>query len=320
MPLSAIGSYVPTMQEFINHWTQVNAELGAPNPLLLQGGYPIATLITDRAVLEAAIIALQPAENTQSNTASDRDIKKNALRVRLTQFRGLVQGQLYGSIYVRSLPTLPQFSAAESKYLTPFDDMANLWSQINTAPPAGFAGPLLLPGGYTLANFQTDLAALRTSYVAANNAAQNARIARERRDVLLPNVRLRLTQYRRTVVGRLAPTSALLASIPALTPLPGSTPDPVSVSGTWDATLSKGVLTWTASTAPDLASYSVRTSPGPTYRARDETVVASVAKTETTFATSSGLAAPGSTALFKVYVLTTSSNEKGSAVVKITRP
>ena len=55
------------------------------------------------------------------------------------------------------------------------------------------------------------------------------------------------------------------------------------------------------------------------YRAAEELAVAALPKTATTFETATGLAAPGSAATFKVYVLTTTGNEKGSNAVKVTR-
>ena len=319
LPISTIGTYVPVMQEFINHWTQTNIELEA-TPLLLSGGYTVANFASDRTALENAVIALNPADNTRSNTAADRDIKKAALRVRLTQFRAAVKGLLYGSIYTRSIPKMPLVSATESTYLKPFDDMANLWGQINAVPPAEFTAPLALPGSYLVASFVTELAALRAAYVAASNATANARIARDKRNVLLPIARARMQQYRSVVIARLASNSPLLASVPAYTPPPGSTPQAVTAIGKWNAATAKADITWTPSTNAALDYYSVRTAPAPTYKGDEETAIASVPKTQIAFSTDAGLAAPGSIALFKVYVVTTTGNERGSATVKVTRP
>ena len=319
LPISTIGTYVPVMQEFINHWTQINIELGA-TPLLLSGGYTVANFASDRTALENAIIGLNPADNTRSNTAANRDIKKAALRVRLIQFRAAVKGLLYGSIYTRSPPKMPLVSATESTYLKPFDDMANAWLQINAAPPPGFTAPLNLPGGYGLDDFSEDIAALRAAYIAASNATANARIARNKRNVLLVPARLRMQQYRSVVIARLPSTSPLLASVPAYTPPPGSTPQAVAATGKWNVATGKADLTWTPSTNTALDYYSIRTAPAPTYKGDEETALASVPKAQTTFSTDAGLAAPGTTALFKVYVVTTTGNERGSATVKVTRP
>ena len=69
-----------------------------------------------------------------------------------------------------------------------------------------------------------------------------------------------------------------------------------------------------------LLHYSARTSPCPKYRAADESVVAEVDKTLTHCTTDEGLVAPGATALFRVYVVLTTANEKGSNTASVTRP
>ena len=78
--------------------------------------------------------------------------------------------------------------------------------------------------------------------------------------------------------------------------------------------------TLTALKNEHLDHYSVRTAPGPKYKAVDESVVAEVAKTLTHFSTNKGLVAPGATALFRVYVVLMTANEKGSNTVSVTRP
>ena len=321
MPITTVASYPITAEQFINHWNQVNTFLGLPaNALTLVGGYTVANFTTDRTALMTAITAVVAADNVQTNTASDRDIKKAALRVRITQFRGLVSGLMMGSIYVRSLPTMPNFSTSEGAYLRPLDDMQNLWTQINASPPTGFTAPLLLAGGYTLATFTTDVAALKTAYTTANDAAQNATIARSGRDVLLAPLRARMQQYRKSVVGKLPPGNLLLNTIPAYSPHPGSTPDPVSASGHWDAVQSVAVINWTASPNPNLLRYELRIAPGPVYRVKDETTVDLIDSDVLFDNTTAGLAASGAVALYRVYVILITGNEKGSATVKITRP
>ena len=321
MPITTDASYPITAEQFINHWNQINTFLGLPaNALVLVGSYTVANLTTDRTALLNAATAVINADNVRANTASDRDIKKFSIRARLTQFRGLVTGLMMGSIYVRSLPKMPPFKASEGAYLRPFDDMQSLWTQINAAPPAGFTGPLMLAGGYTLATFTTDLAALKAAYTAANDATQNATIARSNRDVQMPPLRVRLQQYRKSVVGKLPPGNPLLNTIPAYSPPPGSTPDPVSASGVWNPDLHQAILTWTAFNGDNFLHYDIRTAPGPTYKTKDETTIDTAADDVMHYETNVGLAAPGATALYRVYVVLTTGNEKGSATVSVTRP
>lgn len=308
------------MRDFINHWNHSNTELGASGPMRLQGGYAVADMIADYSALEAAITAESGADNDTSVTIAARDMKKNAIRSRLIQFRAIVGGRLYGSIYARSLPILPRYTIAESKYLAAFDEMANLWTQINIAPPAGFTGPLTLVDGYSLADYNAELAGLRAAYLAAKNAAQNRSLTLERRDAMLGPARARMLQYRRIVAGVLASGSSLLRAIPALSRPPGATPKPVRASGVWDETAGHAVLAWTPSNNPHLARYSIRHSSGTAYRVKGATVIGSVASGVTTFSTDVGLASPGSIALFRVYVVLATGHERGSNVVKVRRP
>ncbi len=50
---------------------------------------------------------------------------------------------------------------------------------------------------------------------------------------------------------------------------------------------------------------------GPTYRAADESVVANIPPGTPTLSSPEGLAAPGATALYRVYVVLTTLNERG---------
>jgi hypothetical protein len=117
-----------------------------------------------------------------------------------------------------------------------------------------------------------------------------------------------------------AANSPLVLSLPRLTPEPGSTPDAVLANGTWNTPTTQGKLTWDASTATDLDEYKVCWSPGPTYDVATEVVLASIAKTAPReYFTTQGLLAIGDASNFKIYVLTTTGNERGSNTVKITR-
>ena len=318
MPVTSIASYISTLNQFVTHWTNANAELAAV-PLTLTTGYALASLQTDRAALEAAIIALEPLDNARTNAFADRDIKKNVLRPRLTQFRNAVLGLLSGSIYVRSLTPLAPINSAPGRYLKPFDDMASLWTQINAAPPTGFVAPLVLPTGYTVATFTAELAALRGAYTAVDTATQSATLARARRDALLPNLQTRMKQYRAVVRARLPLTSPLLANVPAYSPPLGATPAPVVLLGTWDAASAKAKLSWTTPANTNISGYVIRYCPPPSYKSGEEQAVTSLPTPATTFETTTGLSATGSVAFFKVYVLTTQGGERGSNTVKIVR-
>jgi hypothetical protein len=318
MPIGNIEAVIPTMTEFIAHWNQVNSDL--PAPLVLPGGYTVATLTTDRTAFQDLMIAVEVADNARQVNASSRDFQKAAMKERLRQFRGTVQGQLAGSTYVKGLPKLPTTNAKEQAFLRALEDASNLWSRVNATPPAGFTGPLILTGAYPVATFKTDLTALRTIYNTVGTTDEQASFARKERDAMIPLIKARLVQYRKAVAGAFAAPNPNIASLPLVYPPAGATPDPVNLAGVWDVSGTEADLTWSASTNPALDHYSVRYHPGPTYKAAEEQAVAVVPAGTHLFETDHGLPTAGSSAWFKVYVVLSTGNEKGSNAVKVVRP
>ena len=106
------------------------------------------------------------------------------------------------------------------------------------------------------------------------------------------------------------------------TPLPGSTPDAVVLSGVWDAGETAAALAWTAVTDNKVINLQLRATAGPEFDPDDETIIADFApdtaprETLQTF----GLAIPGAAASFKMYALTAEGNQKGSNEVSVERP
>lgn len=108
----------------------------------------------------------------------------------------------------------------------------------------------------------------------------------------------------------------------ALSILAGSTPLAVNVSAPWVPVALEAVITYTASPNPDVQEYERRGSFGGTkYNADSASVLGShPAGVVTPFRTDAGLVAPGSRVFYKVFVIVTSGNEKGSKSVSVTRP
>jgi len=149
MPLTDLGSYVPTMDEVVLHWADVDAELGgAPaSDLKLEGGFSRADLIAARDVFEALNISIEDLENGREIAAANRDNLKGTLRQKLGQFRGMVRALIPKSKYAAATPTLPNFRADKSKFIGPFEDAASLWQRINAdATLARFTPPLHIAG------------------------------------------------------------------------------------------------------------------------------------------------------------------------------
>lgn len=197
------------------------------------------------------------------------------------------------------------------------DDMSNLWARINALTPViGLPIPLTLVGGYTLATFNSDLAAMRAAYGAWNDASQGALISREQRNALLAPLKARLVQYRLAVQSKYATGAPLLASLPDVTPARGSTPPATVLSGS----ISGNTITlgWIAPTIANLKHVSIRACDPPRYNSAVESVIATIPPGTVSYTNNTLLTVPGAVKFFKAYVVTLDDNEKGSNSVKIT--
>jgi hypothetical protein len=320
VPISGIGSWITTIDEFVAHWTAVNAFLGL-TPFKLSGAYTLAMFQAERTALVAAITDVQAKDNLRQNAAGVRDIQRAVVRPRILQFGPVVRGLLPNSRHIQGIPRTPDFTNGAGVWRDRMDDMNNLWAAVNTNSPAvvGFTPPLVLSGAYPQATFATDRTALDTAYTAISATEIDASSSRKVPDAAFAPLYQRMKQYRLAVASALPVGHALASSIPSLSPPPGSTPPAVNLSGIWDDGIGKGVLTFSESTIPNLDFYSVRYHPGPKYKASEEQTIGQVFAPDLTFETDFGLVASGSVAWFKVYVVTTEANEKGSNAVKVTR-
>lgn len=320
MPITSIGSYRTTTQEFAVNWGLANGELGA-DAIVLAGDYDYATFVADRDRLLTAMDLVSDRAADSRTAWADRDGAKYALLVRCKQFRGEVQGQIVDKNYLRDLPTVPPLSSDYDKFTQPLRAVARLWTQINANHAAlQMTNPLTLAGGYTLAQFQADQAALPGLYEATEAVDGALGQARGERNNQAKAIYERIKQYRKLAPARLPADSPALAHLPQLTPPKGTTPPPVVVTGAWDQQISKARLTWTASTAANLDKLQVRGCTGGTFKAENEEIIADLPANATHWEGDWALTVPGSIASFKVYVMTTSGNENGGKAVKIIRP
>lgn len=109
MPITGVGSWLNTIDEFLAHWSDVNTALGL-SPLILSGGYTRAMMVTDRGGLATQITDVQTKDNTRQAAAGTRDIQRAVVRPRMLQFGPAVRGFLPGSRYIPALPRVPAFN------------------------------------------------------------------------------------------------------------------------------------------------------------------------------------------------------------------
>ena len=328
MPISGPSSYPSTLNEYVPHWDAVNIALGVDGPMVLRnpnGTSPPtlnrADLITMRTNLTNLHMAIQGQINNVELAAADLQAMKVFMNLRGGQFNAKVRGPLGGTSYAAALPELPTPTDGMGVFVPPLDDILTLWTKLNAAVGIpGFTAPLLLLGGYTLAEYTTALANLKLQFELVAKEQLGVTLLIGDRNVLQDVIYPVLKVYRQTVPTNFAENSPLVTSLPRLTPEPGSTPDAVLANGTWNAPTTQGKLTWDASTSPDVVQVEVRWSPGPTYDSANEVVLANLGPSAPReYFTTQGLLAIGDESNFKIYVLTGTGNERGSNTVKITR-
>jgi hypothetical protein len=321
MPLST--NYLLTVGANIDvHWGNVNTALGA-SPLLLRGGYARATFTADRTALQTAQNAVINLKQQQDQKQGALETAKKALRPRITQFRKIVTAQLKNTGYDNDIPDAPAIGSAEQKFLAPFEFVRTRWTDINAATIPGFTGPLKLAGGYLLATYALDLAALKTAYdnLRTANIALSQQIGA--RDALVAPFRTRLVEYREMVQGTFTPPNALLDSLPRITPPAGSTPQAVALNVVYNPATNSANFAWGKSDNTHFARYSVRYCAGPKWDDDLEIVLKNFDDINIlTYNTNLDvpLPLPGSEVVGKVFVVTDTDNERGSKAVKIVRP
>ena len=316
MPITGPASYLPTTDEFLAHWASANAAMGAAGSIEVTGGINAAALLTLRTQLETARAQVEARRNGREEARFLIEDGKIALLERLNQFNLKLRSLNPGSKWEAMLPKA--FSASEGigRVLPPLDEMQDLWTRYETEET-----PLLLMGASSLATFTNALAALKASYTALSSAENALGVKRQERTALENRIYPILKAYRQRIPAEFAEGSPILATLPRLSPVPGSTPDPVVANGNYNPATITADLNWTASTETDLASYEVRGVAGPDYDTEDEVNLATIPPgAPRTYSTNFALGTPGNAASYKVYVILTTGNERGSNPVSVPRP
>lgn len=318
MPLTGPASYLPTADEFISHWTSANAALGAGGPIVLAAAATVTTLSTLRATLETQRATVEITRNDVELARAQIETLKAGLLERLNQFNGKLASLAPDDPLMKLRPKAFSQGDGIGRVLPPLDDLADVWDRYDTAHAGA---PLTLMGGYTFTNYGAALDELKLAYPAWASAKHALALARAKRTETENKIRAILVQYRQRIPSEFPEGSAILETLPRLTPPAGSTPDAVVLSGTWNPATTQADLAWSPVTDESVTTLELRATAGPEYDAEDESIVASFPAGTTPPAWSGlwGLAAPGTATTFKLYSLTAEGNEHGSNAVTITR-
>jgi hypothetical protein len=319
MPITGPTSFVSTTEEFVTHWGAANTSLGAGNEVVLQGGVTVAALQDLLDDLNEKRLDLAGKLNLEETARGDLEVKKAGALLRINQFNEAVRADFGGTKWEKALPNVPSINDGFGVFTAATDDVQTLWLQLNAgiAP----APALTLLGGFTQANFTTDNTGLKSGFTAWRAAAKIAELTLQERNDIQAVIQPLLVLYRRKLPTKFAADHSLVDTLPVLTPPPGSTPDAVTATFVWDATLGKAKITWSAPVGTNIVQIEVRFCAGPTYRTDVENVDGNISPTAPReFFTDRGLAATGDVTSFKVYVITDTGNEKGSNTLVVTRP
>jgi hypothetical protein len=312
-------SYLRTSEDIDTHWQQADSAASGSD-ITLKGGYTLASFQADIASFSNKLSQARAERQQRDMAAGQRNVKKGLVRDALTRFRAAVTNQLMGTPYAANLPTLPAVNVDESGYKEAFLKMVERWRVINGLgnTVADFTAPLILGNGLTLAAFEIELQELDAAYRLVSRTDTVLETLRRERDALMPVLKDRIVQYKNALIDKFGKTHPLVQSLPALSPAPSTNIKAVKVIGSWDADTQKAALAWTPSTVSDV-TYSVRTTGSLPYKAEDEEVLAALPGGTTHFHTDTGLLTSGSEANFKVYVVSSAGNERGSNSVKVVR-
>ncbi len=323
MAISNNASYIPTMNEFLAHWAQVNAaitpELTVPAP--------DGTGVTFSGFSDLRDSLLAQFQNV-IGYLNDKEIARGSIRLQkakmlahFNEFNAMLDGYWSATAFINARPYAPSASDGAETFLTPMRDALSLWEKINVAPaPAGVILPLALSDGTNVAVFATEISELQAAYVAEANANQDAVLARSQRDGIMANAKAVMVAYRKIVPARCAQFPALVDTLPAVTPPPGHTPAPVNASAVFQAP-DQAKIVYDASPEATLARYELRGNPGEEYDEDDAVTLATHSPTAAReFLTGFGLTQPGTQASYKVFVILATGNEAGSATMTVERP
>lgn len=335
MALSSKASYIPTINDFLAHWALVDAFLPPASPFILPTqpgvippGFNRSGLLALRDVLEGQLDAVQDKLNDLQINSGAIALKKAQLHKRLSLFLEVVDGFYATTPFHAARPDVPGLGAGVERFLDPMRDAKSLWTKLNAAPaPGGLTLPIVLNEGtsaaplpVTVAQFATSITELKALYEDRSECEQALILARGQRDQTMAGVRAVLSSYRAAVLFRIAGNVALIDAIPRLSPEPGHTPEPVTVSAS-QPTPGTALVTHGASSDPDFKELQLRGVAGNDGDAEDAIVLETHDSPDAgTFTTQHGLASPGGAVTLWVYVVTNDGNERASERMVVERP
>lgn len=321
MPISGPSSYVPTTQAFFTHWEAANLAFPGPPTIELEDGTTVMAFQAKMQELLDKREALEEADVEVAFAREQLNMAKESLHARAVKFNAAVRARISKTVYARMLPAIPGIEAGQEVFTKPLLRIKQIWAKINAALPPPLTSALLLQGGDTQSQFAIDFDALLPLYSTLAALEQALSLMMEERNDIQDVLYDWMKEYRLAIAVAFPEGDAQVESLPKLTSESSRTPDPVALSGAWDAGLSAAQLTAGVSTDPDLEEYELRWCAGASYSTESEHVAGSIPQgSPPVFVTTKGLTISGHTACYRVYVRLHDGGEAGSDTVVITRP
>lgn len=311
------------MNEFAAHWGLVDTALGAPLIVSPDSKTSVSRVNfgTLKANLGMANDELVDHFKHQEIARGDINLRKAKLLEHLREFTQLMSAYYAATAFYNAVPKLPNLTDGQERFYAPLRDANSSWKKINVAAaPPGVTLSLALSDGMVQLVFEDALKQLNQAYDSEANAAQSVTVSRATRDKIKAEAYEVMKAYRQAVPPRCGQHPELVDTLPALTPAPGHTPEPVNASAVFQAP-DQAKVAYDASADADLARYELRSNPGDAYQDEDAVVIATNDPADPReFITSFALTQPGAQVALKVYVVLNSGNEAGSATMVVHRP
>ena len=322
MAITSNASYIPTIDEFLGHWSNVDGSI-IPALVLTVNDNTMdrAGFLATRGSLVLADQDIQDKLNDIEIARADIDIKKTELLRELNLFTGLMDSYYVGTKFFPARPGAPSISDGREAFTKPLYDVKSLWLKLDAASARpGLALPIVLSDGATQNAFGNKIVALEEAYIEAASAEQDLRLAREERSRIQLVAYATMKVYRQAVPTKCSQHPSLVATLPRLSPEPGATPDAVTASSVFEAP-DKSKVVHSAVTQSGIKKVQLRGHVGTKW---DEDLAVTIAEhapgDAPEFITSFGLTQPGASVVMKVYVISDTDNEAGSNAVVTTRP
>ena len=327
MPIQGPTSFFTVVPLFINHWKDANAANGGVAIKLNKDETGTATdpVVAD---LEALFSSLEGLRDNVENMAQDVGIQsavvtglKEFMLVKMNDFNKKMRADYASSSYGRNLADVPQISAGRDAFMKPLRDTKRLWAKVNQWLVSQGQPVLKAIGNYEQGPFSSALESLRTAWNDWEGLEQDWSLDIQKRndvqDVIYPILKV----YRLKIPSVFAAGSAILDTLPLLTPVAGSTPQAPGLVAGWSVVNNRAESTGTPSPTAAVTRYQLRGCIGPDHNDNTENVIATLDAGEPlVFTTTWGLTTPGSVVSVRLVAMTADGHERGSEPVVITRP